>query len=349
MKKILKHYFITVLAATLFVTSLSGCADTEAERETETAEEAVFPMTVTDQTGRTVTLSAPAERIASSYYISTALFVALGLEDNLVGIEKKADTRKLYELAAPQIVDLPAIGSGKELNIEEIAAVEPDLVVIPKKLKDNVDALEKLEIPVLVVDPESQEDFLSCIELLGKVTDRNERAEALIRYCNDKMQEMKGLTEDLERPTVYIGSGSSFLSTAPGSMYQNDLIEMAGGVNAGKDLPDGYWTEISKEQLAEWNPDYIFAVSYASYTTDDIREDESLSEINALKNGCVYTFPSRIEAWDYPTPSSVLGVMWLTHILHPEVYSEEQYVREAESFYQEYFEIEVTEEDLGLR
>lgn len=342
MKQLIKKYFILFMTAVLLVTAVSGCA------EAGTEDEQSQSVTVTDQIGRTVTLPRPAQKIASSYYISTALFVALGLEDKLAGIEMKADTRRLYELAAPQLLELPAIGSGKELNIEQIAAVEPDVVVIPKKLQENVEALEALGIPVLVVNPESQEEFLECIRLLGTVTGTGERAEQLANYCETKMQEMAELTKDLEHPVVYMGSGSSFLSTATGLMYQNALIEMAGGVNAGKDLTDGFWAEISKEQLAEWNPDYIFAVSYASYTLDDIMNDAALSEISAVKKNQVYTFPSQIEAWDYPAPSSVLGVMWLTHVLHPEIYSEEAYLEEAQEFYRTYFDIEVSREDLGL-
>ena len=67
-----------------------------------------------------------------------------------------------------------------------------------------------------------------------------------------------------------------------------------------------------------------------------------------MKNGNVFRFPSVIEAWDYPTPSSVLGVLWLTHMLHPEVYSMEQYLEEARDFYSEFFGISVTDQQLGV-
>lgn len=49
-----------------------------------------YPLTVTDQAGRTVTFEKAPEKIASSYYISTSLLLALGLKDKLVGIEAKA-------------------------------------------------------------------------------------------------------------------------------------------------------------------------------------------------------------------------------------------------------------------
>ena len=54
-----------------------------------------YPLTVTDQLGRSVTIEKEPEKIASSYYISTSLILGLGLKDKLVGIEAKANSRKL--------------------------------------------------------------------------------------------------------------------------------------------------------------------------------------------------------------------------------------------------------------
>lgn len=94
-----------------------------------------YPLTVTDQAGRTVTFEKAPEKIASSYYISTSLLLALGLKDKLVGIEAKANTRNIYKLAAPSIVSLPNMGTAKEFNTEACVAAAPDVVFLPMKLK----------------------------------------------------------------------------------------------------------------------------------------------------------------------------------------------------------------------
>lgn len=309
-----------------------------------------YPFTVTDQIGRKVTIEKPVERIISSYYISTAITIALGKAENLVGIEMKADTRGLYQKAAPDLINLPAVGSGKGLNIEETANLTPDIVIIPQKLKDSVEQLEQLSIPVLVVDPETLENYNDCVKLLGVVYDCQEKANKLIEYYTVKMEEMKALMKspDLKRPTVYLSSGSSYLSTCTSKMYQNELITLAGGINVSSELENGYWAEISKEQLLTWNPDYMFPVSYANYSIEDIKQDTDLAQVNAVKNNQIIVFPSAIEPWDYPTPSSILGVLWLAHILHPEIYTEEAYLSEAATFYKTFFGIDVTKEELGL-
>lgn len=342
-KRILSLFVVLIV----LLSFLSGCGTKNAEEVTPTTS--TEEITVTDQIGRTVTLDKPAEKIVSSYYISTALLIALGMENNLVGIEAKADTRELYRLAAPNLLDLPAIGSGKGINVEEIASLNPDVVIIPQKLQESVSAFENLEIPVLVVDPETMDNFKNCISLLSTITGTTEKGDALLSYYDEKMNEIKEKTEKLDSyPAVYLSGGSEYLSTCTSKMYQNEMISLSGGKNVSSELTNGYWQKISAEQLNIWAPEYIFAVSYADYKLDDMINDPALAEIPAIKEGNVLTFPSNIEPWDYPTPSSVLGVLYLTHKLHPEIYSEEEYINEATAFYREFFDITVTKTDLGL-
>ena len=137
-------------------TASEPAAEPAAESAAKSTAETAAPdaaLTLTDQAGRTVTLDAPAESVVSCYYITTYAVLALGQKDKIVGLENKADTRALYALAAPELPGLPQVGTLKELNVEAVAALAPDLVVMPKKLLDNAQTLEDLGIPVLVVDP----------------------------------------------------------------------------------------------------------------------------------------------------------------------------------------------------
>ena len=145
-----------------------------------------------------------------------------------------------------------------------------------------------------------------------------------------------------------LAGSDSVLKTCTSKMYQNYMFEVCGGENVTKELTDGYWTTISVEELVKKNPDVIYMVVYASYSKDDILKDERLKGINAIKNNKVYVFPSTLEAWDYPTPSSMLGILWLENNLHPDLYSKEDYIKDAKDFYKEFYDIEVSEEELGL-
>lgn len=304
--------------------------------------------TVTDQAGREVAFEAPAQRIVSCYYISTATLIALGCEDALVGIEMKADTRGLYQLAAPDIISLPAVGSGKGVNIEEIAALEPDVVILPIKLKDDAAALETLGINVILVDPESREQFEECVVLLATVTGYVETADALLTRYADVTDSILAAVDGLEKPSVYMAAGSDFFTTYPAGVYQDELITIAGGENVAHALESEGKVTIDAEQLLSWDPEYIFIVADADYTVDDVLADSQLSELSAVKTGNVYAFPSNIEAWDYPTPSSVLGQAYMASVLHPDAVSALDFMTIAAQFYADTFGIDVTYADLGI-
>lgn len=361
-----KRLFSLAVLAALLLQLLSGCAagvqesappsveptQPPATQPAETDPPAPpvqpGPITVTDQAGREVTLDAPAEKIVSCYYLVTASLLTLGQKDKIVGIEMKADSRELYKLAAPEFLELPGVGSGKETNIEAIAALEPDLVLLPSKQVEAAETLAGLGIPTAVVEPETYEAFNGLIELLGALCGCEDKAAALTACYDGVVQRVTALTAEAEKPSVYLCGEASWLRTCTGGMYQRELIEMAGGTCVSAELPGAKWADISAEQLAAWNPEVIFSVSYAEYSLDDIRNDAALSGLGAVKEDKLYTVPSEIEAWDYPQPSSILGLLWMAHILHPELVSEEEYVKEAQQFYQTYFGLEVTKEQLGV-
>ena len=214
-----------------------------------------YPVTLTDQAGREVTIESQPETLVSGYYISTSLLIALGLEDNLVGIEAKADTRPIYALSAPQLLELPSVGTAKEFDLEGCAALAPDLVILPLKLQDAAESLAELGITALVVNPEDQALLEEAITLIGKATNTGVRASELLDFTYTQEARLTETLADAERPSVYLAGNSDFLSTAGDAMYQSDMIRMAGGVNAAAELTDTYWAQVSYEQVLAWDPE----------------------------------------------------------------------------------------------
>lgn len=255
--------------------SASGSVSASGSAPAESASQAEDQIVLTDQAGREVVLEGPAQSIVSCYYISTYAAIALGAEDRVVGLEKKADTRPIYQMAAPELLEKPQVGTMKELDVEATAALEPELVIMPQALADYADTLAQLGIPVLVVNPESHEALVEMLQLMGTALGLEDRAEALTSYYQEQLDRMAELTQDTEAPVVYMGSNSSFLATAPASMYQSTLIRQAGGVNAGDSLEGDYWTEVSYEDVLAMAPQVIVLPAGAEYTVQDVVEDPS--------------------------------------------------------------------------
>ncbi|WP_242964773.1 ABC transporter substrate-binding protein [Flavonifractor sp. An100] len=292
---------------------------------------------LTDQAGRQVELEEPAQTVVSCYYISTYAVIALGAADRVVGLEKKADTRPIYSMAAPELLDKPQVGTMKELDVEATAALNPDLVIMPKKLADYADTLTQLGIPVLVVNPESHQELVEMLQLMGTALGVEDRAADLTDYYEEQLERMAQLTDGLEKPVVYMGSNSSYLATAPADMYQSTLIDQAGGVNAAGELEGDYWTEVSYEDVLAMAPEVFVIPARAEYTASDVESDSQLASLPAVANGAVYQMPDGIEEWDSPIPSGILGTMWLTSVLHPEAYPFEEFTADAQAFYQDFY------------
>ena len=336
-----------LLLALVLTLSVAACGVVEQTQEImeniavedELTVEAVsaYPVTVTDQMGREVTIEGYPETLVSGYYISSSALIALGQEDKLVGIEAKADKRPIYSLAAPELIELPSVGTAKEFDLEGCIALEPDLVILPQKLKDAAATMEELGIDVLLVDPENGELLTEMIELFGVALDCRPAAEDLITAMESIEEATMEALLSSSLPTVYLAGNSSFLSTAPNGMYQSDLIAQAGGVNVAAEIEDAYWVEVSYEQVLEWDPEFIILASDASYTVADVYDDPALAGCTAVENGDVYQMPSDIEAWDSPVPGGVLGAAWIATVLHPELVSAEDFAQLSRDFYETFY------------
>ena len=303
------------------------------------AEQTVYPVTVTDQAGREVTIEKEPSSIVSGYYISSSLLIALGLKDKVVGIEAKADKRPIYKLAAPEMTELPNVGTAKEFNLETCATLSPDLVILPMKLKDAAQSLTDLGITVLLVNPESQDLLTEMINTIATATNTNSEAAKLLAYIDSQKDMLTSALSGVEPESVYLAGNSSFLSTAGPSMYQSSIIELAGGKNAADSITDTYWAEISYEQLLAWDPSYIIIASDAEYTVDDIMNDPNLAECTAVKNSHVYAIPGDVEALDSPVPAGILASVWLAGILHPDQVSADTYTTEMTNYYETFYGI----------
>lgn len=351
-----KRYLIIILSVIIMI-SFIGCSTTEPEPvesedpvvddEAENEDEEVEDdgaVVITDHLGREVTIEEKPERIVSGYYITSSMLIALELEDNIVGIEARAETRPIYSLAAPELLELPSVGTAKEFDLEGAAALEPDLVILPVRLEDAVNSFEELGITVIAVNPEDMDLLKETIEMIGKATGTEERANELITYYDEKIVEIQDIASESEDTNVYLGGNSDFLSTATGKMYQNFMIETAGATNVASEIDDTYWATVSYEQVIEYNPEIIIIVPEADYTKEDLLADDKLSPIDVIANNLIYTMPDSFEAWDSPVPSGILGTMWLTSILNEEAYPFDNFKDDVVDFYETFYDFTADKE-----
>lgn len=295
-----------------------------------------YPLTVTDQAGREVTIPQEPQRIISGCYMTTSLMLALGQKERLVAIEEGA--HPLYQQAAPELLSLPRIGA----DLSGCTALQPDLVLLPVSMEASAEELIAQGIAVVLVNPENQKISSDWWNLIAAVLNRQEEAENLSFFVFDQSRFLEDMLQKADRPTVYLAGKDSLLTTVGSGSYQHSLLVLGGGRNVAAELTGSSWTTIDESQLKQWNPSYIILSSEAGYGVEAVLGNKKLAEVDAVKNGQVYQLPGNPESWDSPVPGSILGALWLADVLHEEVTPEDAFSA-CSYFYQSFYGIHYEE------
>jgi iron complex transport system substrate-binding protein len=312
-------------------------------------------ITIKDVTGRIVTLDQPASKILGTHNPSLNTAIVLGGGDKYIaGFGNKKMANKLYNYVMDDYDGIVEIGRGNNINFETVVALgKNNVAILPERFQNQVEQFENVGIKAVVALPnaESFDTIKNSLTIVGQVLGEEVRAKQINDFIDKNIAETKKLAEQVKtRPSVmFLGSSSPF-SVATSSMIQTDIIAMAGGTNAVKGIEvEGAFADVNIEQIIAWNPDIIWVPQYATYTVESLLKDPKWRSIKAIKNKAVYVFPSELEPWDYPTASAVLGLRWGLYSLHPELYSLNNLMQNADEFYNLVYGTRFTAEQLGLK
>mgnify|MGYP000872838514 CR=1 FL=1 len=345
-----RHLIVLIMLLTVSLLLIPGCSKTEPTAAPADASKAA-PITLTDHAGRSVELPKAAERVIGTHNPSMNLVIVLdGNGKRLAGFGNKDMAYGLYDLAAPEVNQATVIGKGKNINMETIISVKPDLMLLPLRFQSQVDQLAEVGVPCIVLDVEKYDSIKDGLKLVGKAIGQDNRAEELVALFDAKINKASEVAgKAATKPTVLFISGSAKTDVASDNMLQNQMIETAGGIPVTKGLSaQELWLSVNMEQIIKWNPDVIYFPAYASYTVDDILNDPQWANISAVKNKKVYKFPSNLEPWDYNTPGASLGLCWTLYNLHPDLYSYDELMKDVNDFYQFVYGKTFTAEQLGI-
>ncbi len=315
--------------------------------------EADASVTITDVVGRTVMLDKPATKLVGTHNPTLNIAIILGGGGKyLVGFGNKNMAGGLYGYVYPELPDVVQIGKGKEINFESCVAQGAELAILPERFADQAEQFEAVGIPAAVILPstESFETIKESIALLGTLLGEDARAAEIIDYYDSKIEAAKEIAQGAgQTPRALFTGGSSQLSVANGHMLQSIMIETVGGVNVAKDVQGkGDFVDVSVEEIIAWDPEVVYIPAFAQYTVDDLLNDPAWASISAVKNKKVFRFPSELEPWDYPTPSTLMGLGWLLNNLYPELYTMDQVLADANEYYGMVYGQTFTAEQLGL-
>ena len=269
-----------------------------------------YPLTITDFAGREITIEKEPERIVSLAPSITETLFYIGAGDKLIGVTKWADF-------PPAVENITKVGGyGKYANLEIIASLQPDLIIADDYSLSILDQLERIA-PVVIVAPKNIEEIYQKIELLGKITNREEGARAVIAEMRGRVSYVTSMVVGRPRPRVLFITWWNPLYVPGNGTFQDDLIRLAGGENIFADVNG--WAQVSIEQVLERNPEIIILSAHAGISPEELCNTE-LANTDALRNGRVYVI-SDDNTVSRPGPRIVHGLEEMARYLHPEAFS----------------------------
>ena len=252
----------------------------EPAEEPETAEPAV---TLTDMTGREITLDEPATRIVALTPSDCEILYAIGAGDLLVGRGKYCDY-------PAEVLDIPAVESGSDTNIEQIVELQPQVLIMStmSQTDEQVQQLEAAGIHVVVSDAQDIDGVYTAINMIGELVGKQDEAASVVESMQKTFDEIKANAGDGTKTIYFEVSPLEYgLWTAGTGTFMDEIANMMGLKNCFSDVEG--WAGISEEQVLERNPDYILTISmyYGEGPTpeEEIASRAGWENVTAVKNG----------------------------------------------------------------
>jgi iron complex transport system substrate-binding protein len=196
--------------------------------------------TVVDEAGRTVTVPDHPHRIVCLVPSITDDMFSLGLGNDVIAISD-------YVQYPPEAKKKPSVGSISNPSIETILALHPDLILGMPHLNEqsSLDQIERLGIPVYLVDPHGIQGILHAIVSIGNATNHSTEATALVDRLNRRIAVVRANVKGKPIVNVFMPLSYDPVITIGKRDFITDIIDAAGGHSITDDITQE-WPHISR-------------------------------------------------------------------------------------------------------
>jgi iron complex transport system substrate-binding protein len=261
----------------------------------------------------------PRRIVSTAPSITEALF-ALGLGSQVVGVSRFCDF-------PPEVQKLPKVGTYIKPDPEAIARLAPDLVILQGNPTELTNRLDALHISFVEVPHGTLNDVFTGIEIIARASGVPDRAAPLVGKIKGELDAIQTKAKALPSPRVIVianrrqGILADLVAIGPDN-YVNQILEIAGGINALAKPGLPQYPHISLETVLRENPDVIIDLS-GSQETEAARQAARAAtlslwrqngELRAVSKGQVYVGTSN--ALLVPGPRTVEAAQKLFDYIH---------------------------------
>ncbi|MEE8330659.1 MAG: ABC transporter substrate-binding protein [Acidimicrobiia bacterium] len=285
--------------------ALAGCSDS-AQTTTQPAptppptqasspttaplSDAGFPVIVVDPTGSMTIMTQP-RRIISLSATHTEILYAIGAGDQIAATD-------LTSNYPPEANDTPKVDSFA-FNLEEVLALQPDLVIVAFDFSGEVAALDAAGVNVLLMPPPTDvAKMLLQFDILGTATGNVVSARAERDRLKTAIEGFFDVYNVSDSPLTFFHEVDDTLFSVNGTTFLGDIYESFGLVNIADAAPDEFgsgFPQLSAEFILQEDPDLIFlGDSGFGVTAGSLEERPAWDSLSAVINGTVFELDTEI-------------------------------------------------------
>jgi iron complex transport system substrate-binding protein len=274
-----------------------------------TQQQCSFPVTVTDGTGAEVTVDDRPERIVALQASTAQTMWEIGARERVVGIPVRDYTSYLNGSESKTDV---LTGDGSAVDVEQVVALEPDLVVAPEIVPNAT--VEQLRSAGLTVYKSGLDDSIESIyektDRYGRLVGSCAEADAVAEETRSTVEEVRSAVEGREAPrTLYY----FYNFTAGEGTFIHEILETAGADNIAANANISGFQPLNREVVAERNPQWLIHPSDAPLPTG-----EPFTGTVALQQN--RTLSVNANYMNQAAPRFVVALQRIAETLHPEAF-----------------------------
>lgn len=272
----------------------------------------------------------------------------LGGADKIVATTDLIKNNKWFAHIYPRISSIPNGVNGKDLQVEELIKLSPDVVIAAIKNKEE---LAKNGFTVLYPSFTNHADMKKSVSIMAEIIggDAPKIAQKFNEYFDGNLKKALSKTDKIaasDRPKVlHIADGKNLFKVDGANTIIDERIRVAGGQNTVQKSEN--MLEINAEEIPNTDPDVIIVDRTTPDILKKIYENPIYAGTKAVKNKRVYVNPTGVFSWDRYGAEGALQILWAAKTLHPELFGDLDLHAEAKKFYKEFLYYDLSNDEFN--
>lgn len=310
-----KKMVSVIIAFSIAFLLLTGCSSSKKERENATR-------TVVDRSGNTITIPENINSYAVAWAGLTDILLMFDGTEHLVAYpEKSASFKWIFDVYPDYSSKIELSNEG--ISVEEVINTGANVVFLKSADDENLyNELNKCGIAAVDCHFDTYEELQEVMKLISEVLNTEEAKNKVNEYntylenvVNNATHTTEGIAVD-NKHSVLVMKDTKAFSAYGSSRYTGKWVEMCGG-NYAMVNDDSYANvNLTREQIFEYNPDYIFFAMPGQ--AEKFNNDSTWQNLYAVKNSHVINIPGGFNTWSNCGAESALIFSWAPSILYPE-------------------------------